>query len=104
MTKTLSDFTIERTFGKLDIPKLLALSDDDFLEIHQNNSRQYLTNHGSSPVCQECKTKVTSHLNHVRFYGVNLHNSCFKMVYNKEMSNIDDPDDRRYWNRLESLI
>jgi len=107
MLQTLNDFVIaspKGSLGTLDIPRLLVLSDDEFLSVHIETARRYLTNHNGSPNCHECHTPISAPEELIRHYGANLHTECFVSTYERDTPPEETETTKRYWNRIARLV
>ena len=82
-----------------------TLNDEQFASALLEESAQCMRNHGSIPCCRVCKVQIIKSENLVRYFGTNLHDSCFIEVYEKERNGHHLKDgEREYFDRVLEVV
>ena len=105
MKRNLGQYFIEDRNGllTLDVLRLMELSDEDFSNWRLSEMQNYFKNHGRNPTCSRCSVIIESPDNLVRYFGENLHSSCFMEKYKREKNNLNEGE-QTYFDRVLSLI
>lgn len=103
MTLAVTDFAGKD--GMLDVPRLMALSLEDFSAVLFEESSRYMRNHPGAVFCRECDRLILKPKDLVRYFGINLHSSCFVEVYDRDRgtSHVNDRA-REYFDRVLEVV
>ena len=103
------DYTVEDRRGQLtlDIPRLMELSDDEFKEAYSNEMKAFVKffySYGNPQElnCGLCSGPANAD-NLIRYFGENLHRSCFITRYWTEKSKLED-NEQMFFDRVLELI
>ncbi len=104
----IEDFVARDAYGWLltrDYKKILALSDEDFAQLHLELMRGYnWWNMNVKPDCWECSKSIERPEDLRRYYGQNLHPPCFRQVNKNDAMRKQRPRrEQQYWERLATL-
>lgn len=97
----------KRKISHLDIPKLVALSDEDFAEFHLKLMEDYWETAGlgkgdKTLSCSSCHKEISEPKKLRKYYGASFHPECFEDFYtSKGLSKILDFYSKRKHNEFE---
>jgi hypothetical protein len=105
----LSDFVIERGgHFTYDFKKLMKLSDEEFIDAHDEEMQGYIKNHlkftEHYPRCRRCGMGISNPKKLIRYYGANLHGGCFITEYWTENYPEMKKEHELYFDRMLRLI
>lgn len=103
----LSDFVITDKLNllgiaTLDVARLMELSDRDFVGVYRSEIDTFMDNHGHNPRCSRCSVAVRRD-NLVRYFGENLHYSCFITAYFQEREELEERE-QDFFDRVVKLV
>lgn len=82
-----------------DIEEILALSDSEFSAWYMQKMCSYGFWDKGTPSCSVCKKDIETPEHLRKFYGRNMHPTCFKQTYEKERCTVPEKD-RFYFDRV----
>lgn len=94
MSKGLTDFVVEDNSGMLiyDIKKITSagLSLHDFRRKYIEEMQGFFDNHNNLVSCSRCFAEIATPENLIRYFGNNLHFSCFTTIYGREREGLEE--------------
>lgn len=94
MARKLDDFLLPGFLGGYDIEKLSEVPPKEFREMYIDRMKEYplITSGGKLRKCEECSSTVDSANELVRYFGLNIHTSCFEQFYSREREDLCEQD------------
>ena len=93
--------------SKLDVDSLMELFDGDFIRLQETEMQahsDFCKGNGILEIkCDECNYLIEGPKDLVRYFGVNMHEDCFRISYPNEKRKLNEVE-RKYFDRVYSLI